>query len=422
MRVAWKTWPAVPLASSVHVPSIEWAKGYSFAPSESHPHGGVQTRDGGFLMVGDGVNYQDTRTVKRHWFAQKVDKRGNMEWQAKFGDTGYNYGKFGIELPDSTFVLAGALSKESVHGTVLHRTLLRLDANGTLMQQLVLENDQPHVHHQDGFMCVALADDPAHSFVATGFVNGENSTTGYVDEPMFLIKGGNAFVTKISYTATTMSVAYEKVIDDSKLGFRIYQGMRMVYDPKKQLYLASHTISYDNGGNIEMGMTALGLDGTVKWTKGFRAGSAHGGHASHPYALALNGAGDGYVIGGLAVIMDAKQIEQCQGRMIHVSPTGDLVWDSRFTSEQKDTNIECYGVQATQDGGYIMTCGTGVEPELHPSDSQKLKTWMVLVIRVDAKGNKLTAPTEEEPVLSLPSFLGGHAGLNAVFTLLLLEL
>ena len=31
---------------------VQWAKGYSFGESESHPHAGVQTTDGGFLMVG----------------------------------------------------------------------------------------------------------------------------------------------------------------------------------------------------------------------------------------------------------------------------------------------------------------------------------------------------------------------------------
>ena len=97
-----------------------------------------------------------------------------------------------------------------------------------------------------------------------------------------------------------------------------------------------------------------------------------------------------YVIGGLAVIYDASHIEQCQGRMVAVSPkSGDLIFDKRFTSAIPDTNIECYGIQATLDGGYIMTCGTGVEPELHPKDSPRSKTWRALVHRTDGGGNQL---------------------------------
>lgn len=179
--------------------------------------------------------------------------------------------------------------------------------------------------------------------------------------------------------------------------------MRVVFDPSVPQYVVSHTVSYDNGGNIQMGMSAIGPDGVVRWTRGFPAAAQQGydGHASHPYALALAGAGGGYVIGGLAVIMEAganPPVEQCEGRMIRVNAGGGLVWDSRFLSTRQDTNVECYGVQATHDGGFIMTCGTGVEPELHPGDSPRLKTWMALVIRVDGRGDKLYEQTYTDDV------------------------
>ena len=112
---------------------------------------------------------------------------------------------------------------------------------------------------------------------------------------------------------------------------------------------------------------------------------------SDPYALTLghNAGSTRYVIGGLAVIFDKNQIEQCQGRLLAVAPIdGSVLFDKRFTSALPDTNIECYGVAETLDGGYILTCGTGVEPELHPGDSQKSKTWRVLVHRTDSEGEE----------------------------------
>ena len=45
------------------------------------------------------------------------------------------------------------------------------------------------------------------------------------------------------------------------------------------------------------------------------------------------------------------------------------------------------------DGGYVLSCGTGVEPELHPSDSDRSKTWRVLVHRTDTDGTKLWETT-----------------------------
>ena len=40
-----------------------------------------------------------------------------------------------------------------------------------------------------------------------------------------------------------------------------------------------------------------------------------------------------------------------------------------------------------------MACGTGVEPELHRNDSNRLKTWMVLVHRTDSNGVPLWEKT-----------------------------
>lgn len=274
------------------------------------------------------------------------------------------------------------------YGPILHRAVLRLSQNGTLLQKLVLDNMSPELHLRDGFMGIALSDSPANSVFVTGFVGGENATApGYVDEPMFLIKRGRAVVARINYDAASLNLAGEAIIDPGgQQPFAIYQGMRVVYDAPKNLVVVSHTVSYDNGGNIQMGMSGLSPSGELQWTRGFPA--QHGrltGHASHPYALTMGTDGH-YVIGGLAVLFDESGIERCQGRMLQINETGDVVWDSRFNSLQRDTNIECYGVVPTQDGGFAMTCGAGVEPELHPHDPPQLKTWMVLLIRTDASG------------------------------------
>ena len=117
-----------------------------------------------------------------------------------------------------------------------------------------------------------------------------------------------------------------------------------------------------------------------------------------------------------------------QGRLVKVSPKGELIFDQRFGSTQKDTNIECYGIAYTagkgasaatsssadasarrsslalasadastggggggssSNDGYILACGTGVEPGSHPFDSVRLRTWMVLVHRTDSEGKAL---------------------------------
>ena len=83
-----------------------------------------------------------------------------------------------------------------------------------------------------------------------------------------------------------------------------------------------------------------------------------------------------------------------EGRLVKIDGAkGDLVFDRRFKSAEKDTNIECYGLQATPDAGFILTCGTGVEPELHPEDPKSSKIWGALVHRTDAQGFKVWEKT-----------------------------
>ena len=72
-------------------------------------------------------------------------------------------------------------------------------------------------------VCVTLGDDPEHSFVGTGFVNGFNESQTFPDMPMFLVEGGSAFVAKIAYNATQMTVEYDQVLDDSQVSFRRFQ-------------------------------------------------------------------------------------------------------------------------------------------------------------------------------------------------------
>ena len=54
LMVAW-TFVILCVATAAKAPGIIFTKGYAFGNAESHPHAGVETKDGGFLMVGDGV-------------------------------------------------------------------------------------------------------------------------------------------------------------------------------------------------------------------------------------------------------------------------------------------------------------------------------------------------------------------------------
>jgi hypothetical protein len=405
----------------IQPPPTQWARGYAFSSAEAHPHAGVQTRDGGFFVVGDGIEADPGgSTPLRSVMLLRTDKTGNPLWQKKIGTTGYNYGKFGIQLRSGHLVVAGALElmDDALGYPVLHRVLFLLDdATGTELSRAVLDNEGAELQLRDGFMCVVEGRKDGE-LVATGFVGGENSTTGYADEPMFLIGGGRAELSAFQVEPNkTLTPKGSMTIDTGGGGaspaFDARQGMRVLFDAPSDAYLVSFTTTLrDDPGNFQFGMALFKKDaasGGAKqlWARTFPA-SASGadGHASHPYALAVQrlpgeataGGGGGnatfahatFALGGLAVIFDAQQIEQCEGRLLGVdAATGSVKWDRRFKSTSKDTNIECYGLQATHDGGYVLACGTGVEPELHPGDSARSKTWRVLVHRTGASGEQV---------------------------------
>ena len=270
---------------AVSPPGVLWAHGYPFSPSESHPHGGVQTADGGFLVVGDGVDYTlpPTSAVKRRIYVLRIDKHGTVLWQHRVGDLDFNYGKFGIELRDGRILVAGAISEmdSELQLPVLKRALVLFSGNGTLLQQLTLPNAGKQTLQRDGFMCVSQG--PGQQVVATGFVGGDNYTKGYVDEPMFLIGGGRVAVNTFDLappaagaaatTATTaatiisagsalsggaaLTVVGDAVLDDSGKPYTAVQGMRLFYDSAKEGYVVSHTVSVADGAAFQFGMSFI---------------------------------------------------------------------------------------------------------------------------------------------------------------------
>lgn len=181
-------------------------------------------------------------------------------------------------------------------------------------------------------------------------------------------------------------MVFDVLLDTTGQKFTAAEGMRVLYDAKEQVYAVSHTVQMQDGqpGTFEFGMTAFTLDGKQKWTRAFPSNSGNfTGIASHPYALTLGNDGS-YAIGGLAV-----NPPDTQGRLLTVAPTGDLRFDQRFHG-LPDFNVECYGVQPTHDGGYILTCGYGVKSKAdHPNETNYDLTWRALVHRTDSAGQPL---------------------------------
>jgi hypothetical protein len=216
-------------------PPIDWVHGYSDADCESHNHAGVQTTDGGYFLVGDGQCYNTQTPFSRQVVAAKINATGGLEWLVNVGDIGYNYGKFGMQLDDASFVIGGALSvkADNKRGYTECRALIRVTAQGKIASKQVFPNELATQDGKvDGIMGLSLTPENG-VLVATGYMHSD--LNGYDDQPMFLIWGGFAFAMQLSYTtdpSDPFTVRYERLFNSSEdtRGFTLRQGMRLSAD------------------------------------------------------------------------------------------------------------------------------------------------------------------------------------------------
>ena len=112
-------WALAVAALASDPPPIDWVVGYSNGDCEAHPHAGVQLADGGYLMIGDSQCYDESSDLKRSVFVVRTHANGTERWQTALGSIGYNYGKYAIELGDSTLLLATSMSQNSPESSPL---------------------------------------------------------------------------------------------------------------------------------------------------------------------------------------------------------------------------------------------------------------------------------------------------------------
>ena len=343
-------------------------------------------------MVGDSVCWADDHPkASRYQFAVKADSKGTKQWSTQLGDIGFNYGKFGIQLSDGNMVVAGSKSVKNTNakcGYMEHRYLAVLSkSNGSILSETVYPNAFGD-NRRDGFMCInPINNGTNNEYITTGYVGGEaDNEECNDDEPMFFIFGGFSFLMKLKYDPSTyqFETIYESVFNSSAVlnSMIPMQGMRVFDDVQNKQFglLAATHASYDDY-NIQFGMIVTDYEGGVKWNKMFPIGIQ-----SHPYALTLSSQHDGYVIAGLQFTSANGGLPS--GRMCEVSSDGEVVWDKNFRYDGKDMNTECYGIWVTKDGGYIVTCGTGIEgPEVGGVGAEN--TWLALLHSTDKDGNEL---------------------------------
>ena len=76
--------------------------------------------------------------------------------------------------------------------------------------------------------------------------------------------------------------------------------------------------------------------------------------------------------------------------LVRVNAKGMERWQSRFGQplggDERFIYDECYGVQQTGDGGFLLACGSGVEPDNVQNENDRRNIWAAYLIKTDRSG------------------------------------
>mgnify|MGYP001405844775 CR=1 FL=1 len=223
-----------------------------------------------------------------------------------------------LELPDGGFIVCG--SQDSVLAVWGDAVVMRLDFTGDTVwtQEIYTPLDEK-------FYSVASASD--NSFVLAGHVDSPVTE----DSDLFLVKMG---LDGSTIWEKRIGIANE---DDWATKVRATSDGGYV--------IAGFTTSFSDG-NLDMYMVKTDSEGDTIWTR-------HGGRNLDDVAYdILQTPDNGYIVTGITEsdIMGIRDIF-----LLKTDELGDTIWSRTYGGSEHD---EAYGVEMTDDGGYIIVGST----------------------------------------------------------------
>ena len=294
-----------------------------------------RTQDGGYVMLGEFMMGSN-----RQLWAVKMDARGNEEWSRFYGySTRYEFAADIVEIPGVGYLLAGTTAFTDLLGinpsqdVFLVRTILNGD---------VLWADRKG--YDDSFEAAAAA-------------------------VQVTSDGGVVFVGRTSQFDINYDTWLVKVAGDGQTLWHRHFGTAALDVP------ASVRVTAD-GGFIIAGTIWIERDRKIYLLKTDAQGIQQwsrtlGGAGSSCDAMELTRDG-GFILAGSTTSRGAGAAD---GYLVKTDAQGNVLWENTFGSTGDD---HFYAVQATSDGGYVMTGSTA-----RPGGTY------VYLVKTDANGSSL---------------------------------
>lgn len=327
-------------------PGIAWHKSYNGSGEESHPHYVIQTKDLGFLMVGE-TGFVEERTARI--FLVKTDRHGDLIWKKEFGRPGYNLGNCVAESADGHYLVAGSLSRDAV--------LIQVDAaTGKTLWTKTWDFGT-----EDAFEGLTITADGG--ILATGYRDGLGEGT--------FMNWGRGLVLKTD--ARGKEEWRQDLSKYSSSGYRINPsgdgGSLLLCHPRDEETKSHHLLKLDSKGRVLWVRTY----NTVYW-----------GFDRKPDGRAL-------LTGHTRKSPLSKNWDV---EMTQIDREGNILWTRFFGQPRgykgKWIHDEVWGVRSSPDGGWLAVAGTGDETRRYEEKGHLTGPsgqWKVYLIKTDGSGN-----------------------------------
>lgn len=341
-------------------PRLEWLRGHGTNHGD-HVFEGHQTRDGGFIAVGTtrepGGRGGDALVVK-------TDGQGKLQWQRTIGEKGrHEEGRCITESPTG-YYLGGIFTDEGKTDA----GMVKLDAKGMVVWKKVY----PQARH-GAIRGIDLAKD---GIVVTGYVD-------YAEKEVpFIADESKGFVMKTDARGKTL---WRRELD-------LPQGTKVKADKLGGFLVCSTVWRFSSGKDHQDAcLLKLGPAGNLEWKKIF-------GGTGDDQCFDMDLTSDGYILAGHTSSYGKGGWDAW---LVKVDHKGNLQWQKSYGQplggNSRQIYDECYGVKATADGGFVLACGSGIEPENRKDRKDPRNTWAAYLIRTDQKGKLLWEYTYHTP-------------------------
>ncbi len=347
----WFNYPNI----CAQIPKVDWIVGHNQIQygKEDFPKCGLVTRNGEYISAGIEEN---------HLIVIKLDSTGKTKWVSRIGDRKDQYGATSIEETSKGHLLIGGFHGENM---LQERVLLSLNAKSGDIRWIKF-------YKNEGFGAIeGVKEAEDGNIIMTGYVNGTS-------ENGFLSMESDGIIMKTDSLGNLLWV--KKLVDEDN-GIKIPSGMRILKDDINGGYVISSTVYRNFDSNRDFCLVKTDTAGQVLWVR------TYGGERDedcYDMDLTLDG---GYVLAGHTISPPSVGWD---AYIVKTNKYGNLEWDNSFgeplNGDPRKIFDECYGVRSTPDGGYIIACGTGIEPGFFKG-SYYWDRWRILTIKTDSLGN-----------------------------------